>query len=120
MNNTTFEVFVAMEYELRKHIHQGGTQDLDKITSEVRDNEDLQFLWSIVSAEWEEESAAELLQMIVNHWVRIRGFSYASAWLEKYDCPEDHHSKVEGNQKAPDIKAIESWKIQGHPQFRFR
>ena len=83
-NNTTFEVFVAMEYELRKHIRQGGTHDLDKITSEVRDNEDVQFLWSIVSADWEEQSAAELLQMIVNHWVRIRGFSYASAWLEKF------------------------------------
>ena len=22
--------------------------------------------------------------MIVNHWVKIRGFSYASAWLEKF------------------------------------
>ena len=84
VNNTTFEVFVAMEYELQKHICQGGTHDLGKITSEVRDNEDVQFLWSIVSADWEEQSAAELLQMIVNHWVRFRGFSYASAWLEKF------------------------------------
>ena len=84
VNNTTFEVLVAMEYELQKHIRQGGRHDLDKITSEVRDNEDVQFLWSIVSADWEEQSEAELLQMIVNHWARIQGFSYASAWLEKF------------------------------------
>ena len=63
VNNTTFEIFVAMEYELRKHIHQGTTHDLDKITSAVRDNEDVQFLWSIVSTDWEEESASALLQM---------------------------------------------------------
>ena len=78
VNNTTFEVFVAMEYELQKHLRQGGTHDLDKITSEVRDNEDVKFLWSIVSADWEEQSAAD-----DSHWVRIQGFSYASAWLEK-------------------------------------
>ena len=52
VNNTTFEVFVAMEYELQQHIRQEGTHDLDKITSEVRDNEDVKFLWSIVSADW--------------------------------------------------------------------
>ena len=51
VNNTTFEVFVAMEYELRKHIHLGCSLDLDDITRAVRDNEDVQFLWSIVSAE---------------------------------------------------------------------
>ena len=100
MNNMTFEIFVAMEYELRK---QGGIHDLDKITSEIRDNEDVQFLWSIVSADWEEESAASLLQMIVNHWVRIRGFSYASAWLESSRLLRKDHSKVKGNPKAPDI-----------------
>ena len=84
MNNTTFEVFMATEYELCKHIHQGGTHNLDRITNDVRDNEDVQFLWSIVSADWEEESAAALLQMIVNHWVKIQVFSYASAWVEKF------------------------------------
>ena len=71
VNNTTFELFVAMEYELRKHICQGCSLDLDDVTRAVRDNEDVQFLWSIVSAEWEEESASALLQIIVNHWVRI-------------------------------------------------
>lgn len=88
MNNTTFEIFAAMEYELRKRIRQGSTHGLDNITRAVRDNVDVRFLWSIVSAEWEEESASALLQMIVNHWVKIQGFSYSSAWLEKFKTAE--------------------------------
>ena len=116
VNNTTFEVFVAMEYELRKHIRQGGTQDLDKITSEERDYEDVHFLWSIVSAEWEEESAAELLQMIVNHWVRILGFSYASAWLEKYKTAQKTTTqKSKGIRKLLTSKPSKAGKSKATP-----
>ena len=37
----------------------------------------------MISADWEEAEAV-LLQMIIEHWVTVRGFSYASAFLEKY------------------------------------
>ena len=33
------------------------TPDLDYITSAVRDNEDMQFLWSILSVAWEESGS---------------------------------------------------------------
>ena len=39
VNNTTFELFLAMEYELRKHIHQGVSLNLENIASTIRDNE---------------------------------------------------------------------------------
>lgn len=84
VNHTTFEMFVAMEYELRKHIHRGQTLNLEHITTAITENEDVLFLWSLVSADWEDSSASELLQMVVNQWVKIRGFSYASAWVEQY------------------------------------
>ena len=47
-------------------------------------NGDVQFLWSMVSADWEEASASALLQMVVNQWVKICGFSYAGAWVKQY------------------------------------
>ena len=47
-------------------------------------NEDVQFLWSILSADWEDNTATALLQMVISEWVKIRGFSYASCWIEKY------------------------------------
>ena len=50
----------------------------------IKDNDDVQFYWSIVAAEWEEETAQALLKLIVDLWITIRGFSFASAWIEKF------------------------------------
>ena len=84
VNNATFEVFVAIEYELRKHIHHGQSPNLDRITTAILDNEDVLFLWSMLSSDWVEDSASALLYMIVNQWIKIRAFSCASAWLEEF------------------------------------
>ena len=48
------------------------------------ENEDVQFFWSIIGADWDENCGSVLLQMLVSQWVKIRGFSFASAWIEKY------------------------------------
>ena len=71
---------------LFKHIHSicGQSPNLDRITTAILDNEDVLFLWSMLSADWAEDSADALLQMLVNQWVKIRGFSCASAWLEEF------------------------------------
>ena len=64
-------MFVAMEYELRQHIHQGQALNLEHITTTITENEDVLFLWSLVSTDWEDSSASALLQMVVNQWVFI-------------------------------------------------
>ena len=46
-------------------------------------DEDVLFYWSMISADWEEE-ADVLLQMVIEHWVIVRGLSYTSDFLEKY------------------------------------
>ena len=47
-------------------------------------DEDVLFYWYIVAADMDEENATTLLQMIVESWVTIRGFSFAGAWVELY------------------------------------
>ena len=84
VNNTTFEMFVAMEYELCRHIHQGQLPKLEHIITSVAGNKDVLFLWSLICTDCEESSASALLQMVIHQWVKVRRFSYASAWLEKY------------------------------------
>jgi len=85
VNNTTFEVFLAMECELRRHLCTDKVPNIgDHVTQAIIENEDVQFLWSILGTDWEEESGAVLLQMVVHQWVKIRGFSFASCWVEKY------------------------------------
>ena len=84
INNLTYEVFIAMEHELRRHISSFAAPNFEVITTAILENEDIKFLWSVISADWDESSAMALLQMIVKEWVKIRGFSLASAWVEKY------------------------------------
>ena len=44
----------------------------------------MQLYWAIVSAGWEEEEGQALLEQIVQEYVTICGFFFASAWMEKY------------------------------------
>ena len=74
--------FVALEYEVRSHIHAG--QELGVVRSELQQSEDVLFHWSLIAATWDDEVAAKLMTMIVELWVTVRGFSLASAWIEQY------------------------------------
>ena len=73
----------ALKKALSKSAHPPPTLN-DHVKRTLVENEDVQFLWSLISADWEEASASVLLEMVVNQWVKIRGFSYASAWVEQY------------------------------------
>ena len=82
INDVTFDFFVALEYEVRSHIHAG--QELGVVRSELQQSEDVLFHWSLIAAMWDDEVAAKLMTMIVELWVTVRGFSLASAWIEQY------------------------------------
>ena len=85
INNDTYELFVAMELELRKHLSSKEVPVLSEDTKQaILQSDTVQFIWSIVSSEWEGEIGDILLNMMINEWVTIRGFSYASAWIEQY------------------------------------
>ena len=80
-------MFVSMELALRQHLHNGSAREdsgmKEKAMKKMVHNEDVLFYWSMISADWEEEGDV-LLQMIIEHWVTVYGFSYTSAFLEKY------------------------------------
>ena len=63
-------------------IHAG--QELGVVRSELQQSEDVLFHWSLIAATWDDEVAAKLMTMIVELWVTVRGFSLASAWIERY------------------------------------
>ena len=86
VNNMTFDVFLATEEELRKKIHDCGGRPVmdDRMKKEIMENVDVQFYWSMLSCEWEEESGNVLLEMIITQYLTIRGFSLASMWSEKF------------------------------------
>ena len=85
VNELTFQVFLAMELEFRKHLSAQKTPNFKTdVSTKLKQNEDVQFYWSTVSGDWDETVSEELLEEIVKLFTTIRGFSYASAWVEKY------------------------------------
>ena len=85
VNETTFQVCLVMETEPRQHLKSENIPNFKTyIDKQVLENEDVAFYWSILSAEWEESDSQALLELVVNLFLTIRGFSYASLWMKKY------------------------------------
>lgn len=74
-------MFVSMECELRRHISGFKPPDQKSILKAIFSDDDVLFCWSIISRDREEESATE---MVIKEWTKIRGFSLANAWIERY------------------------------------
>ena len=76
-----------MEQVVLKHLQIGSRSQNPQreiIENQIKANNDVLFYWCTVSAEWEEDTAAKLLDMILKLWITIRGFSGVNGWLEKY------------------------------------
>ena len=74
-------VFNSLEIGFRRHFTT--TKEKGTILQKILEDDDLLFYWSLVSVNWGEE-ADELLKLITEHWMTIRGFSSTSAFMEKY------------------------------------
>ena len=86
VTNMAYSLLVAMELELRTHLANAVPKAdfKEKVTAGIFTNEDVLFYWAMLAAEWEEDESKALLAMIIDLWVTIRGFSFASSWMEKY------------------------------------
>ena len=58
----------------------------DEITKKITTSEDVQFYWFLLSSDLEdsEEASKELLCMIIDLWITIRGFFFTKSLLEQY------------------------------------
>ena len=101
VNEMTFQVFVAVERKVRKYLKVDSHHlDLGTICGDVLGDEDVLFYWSIVSSDWAKEEAEQLLKMVVDLYVTIRGFAFASAWVEEYKaCTKTNLQKSKGLRK---------------------
>ncbi len=93
VNTVTYHAFLLMEVELRKHLGAEPLPSLKDVAKIVKDSDDVQFYWSMVAADWEEEEAQGLLELVVDLWITIRGFSFASTWMEKFKA--EHKKSVQ-------------------------
>ena len=74
-----------MEIELRQHLRRGSSAlNISDIIEEIKKNDDVSFYWEIIASNWESEEAEELHNLLSRHWITLRGFSHAGAFLENY------------------------------------
>lgn len=88
VSDSVYELFVAMEVEIRSHLRATDTAASEGVKevaiSSILDNEDVILKWHDISINWGKEQSDELLRMVVQHWTTVRGFSFASSFMEKY------------------------------------
>ena len=89
VSDSTYTLFHAMEEDVRNHLRKTPAHKItdgfkQKLLSSIASNEDVLFYWSMLSADADEEDAQTLLKMVIELWVTIRGFAFASSWIELY------------------------------------
>ena len=88
INNCAYTFFKSVELETRRilphHLADTSTSH-DALFEGLNDSEDIQFYWTLVSADIHAfDDAYELLQAVIKLWVTIRGYSLTATWMEQY------------------------------------
>lgn len=85
VSDCTFNFFLVLEQCVRSTLPTHLTLNTNQkdVVDEIMAIEDLQFHWSMLSANIEDEVSDELLRDVVALWLTIRGFSITGAWTEQ-------------------------------------
>ena len=87
VNDKANSVFHAIEYEVRRYLR---VSDIKSISSGIRaqiikaiiESENVQSQWCSLATDMTEEAAQDILKMIAETWITIRGFSFAKSFVE--------------------------------------
>ena len=86
ISDSMYEVFHSMETVLRQYLgclSSNHCMNVDDVVGYLH-ADDVQFYWSMLTADLDEEVSEHILRDIIRLWVTIRGFSYASTLVEQY------------------------------------
>ena len=98
------QLFMAIEASTRRHLTLKSAHRMDETTccsvkNDVFADSDVQFSWCLtgMSLEVSEDRAEELLEMCIDKWITIRGFSFADSIQELF---KQKDKKGTGKAKA--------------------
>ena len=102
INDNTYMIFCIIEDEIRQHLKVSALKVMDTTTKqailgELRKNEDLAFQWTLITADADDSVGKEVLDRIMELYLTIRGFAFASSCLEMY---KQRHKKEIQKSKA--------------------
>ena len=74
VSDNTFQLFLTMELEIRQSFSTfNPTATKETVLEKILKNDDVFDQWYDMSSSWGDESE-DLLQMVAEHWITIRGF----------------------------------------------
>ena len=116
ISENTFQFFQMMELVLRCVYNTKTVQEMTNATREklcrlITAIDDVLFYWCMVTVEVDQEEANTLLEIIVNLWITVRGYSFANSWMEMYK-----QAKKKSTQKS---KALRRNLFSNDKQFFF-
>ena len=91
VRSTTFQVFCALEEEIQFSLHTLVLEPLEshkaQFVTNLTQSDNVRFYWCIAAADFDDDDIEmhdELLHMLVELFVTVRGFAFPSCWVEKY------------------------------------
>ena len=102
VSDEAYHFFYKLEINTRKQLHHIfscipresiATPTAKTIAEEVSNDEDVVFMWTVLTSDLDEEQRSELLQHVALEWIMIRGFSAARAWMEYYKRANEQTTK---------------------------
>lgn len=96
INDHAYKLFYRIEQEVRIQLPQQlKSQDSckEELIDTIASNDEVQFIWSMLSVDIDDSFSSELLKDIIKLWVTIRGFSTVSAWSTNKAQKQTHKSQ---------------------------
>ena len=93
ISDRLFVTFATIELCVRQHLDSNNPSIVqsglhERILSSIEEDNDVQFYWSGLAGNWDEEDSDEILQMLALQYITSRGHSFASAFNETYKNDE--------------------------------
>ena len=106
VNDKAFHFFLDLEVRVRMHLpkllqpNSGSMKQA--VMEDITENDDVLLSWMTVTADFDDEIlSSELLHLVVELWLTIRGFSAAGAWMEYYkQCKEKETKRKHSLRKG--------------------
>ena len=71
----------------------------EKVATETQNDNDVQFYWCLLSSNMDQKCSEKLLELLINKYITVRGFSFAKSAMERYKG-----DTKKGTQKAKALR----------------
>lgn len=89
VNDRVYSFFVSIELVVRRYFQLKKATEMqagmkDTLVASMLQDDYVELQWSMISVELDEKNRCTLMSMLINHWINIRGFSFAGSYVEIY------------------------------------